>query len=84
MTKHESYRKQCEERGYIKADELDGGGFSICGVNRDLECKEGSCALSNEYFGGDKQVGWHVERALDNTGLTEQFKEEIAGPEEAA
>jgi hypothetical protein len=79
MTKHEVYRKQCEDRGYIKDDELEGG-VKICGVNRDMECKEGCCALSSEYFGGDKQVGWHVERALDNTGLTEQFKEEMVVP----
>ncbi len=66
-------KKECAELGYVKTDT---DGLDVCGPGGGL-CSGHSC-LSKKYWNKEhKQPGWYKERALERTGLGEEFRKEM-------
>ena len=76
MKRFDKMQQDCKRDGIVHIDSVDGV-TEVCGCNHDRRCNTDQCPSLN-YWGGDKQVGWHEERALEQTGLTEQYESEMA------
>ena len=72
------YDKRSECREARPKFDKDKDGHDICIAQHTLLCNAGSC-LSTHYWthGKQKQIGWTSARALENTGLEDQYKEEM-------
>ena len=75
MRRFDKMQQDCK-RQIVKVDAQDGV-TKICGLNKDRKCNDEQCPSLN-HWGPDRQLGWHEERALEQTGLTEQYESEMA------
>ena len=73
--KYKQMREECEEVGAVIHGE---GGIDTCGFATGTRCSGYSCPSKLFWAEGHRQPGWHMNRALEKTGLEEGFKEEMA------
>ena len=79
MTKYAEMRKECLASGYI----IQEAGVDVCGVNKSRKCSGYACPSKHYWNSGKSQEGYHKMKALEATGLTEQYNEEIVASEES-
>jgi hypothetical protein len=72
-TKYAEMRKQCEAGKIIKIED----GIEVCGLNKMHKCSGYSCPSKTYWNRGGSQEGYHKMKALEQTGLSAQFKEEM-------
>jgi len=65
-------RAECEGFGAVKRDDVG----DICGLSGCV-CNGKNCPSKAYWAKGHKQPGYYRQRALDRTGLAEQYAEEI-------
>ena len=79
--KFSEMKEQCLAAGYVGEEE----GVEVCGCSVVVACSGYSCP-SKKYWniGHGKQEGYHKMKALENTGLKDQYREEMLGEEASA
>ena len=71
--KYAEMREQCDAAGVVKED----CGVEVCGVNTAVKCSGYSCPSKLYWNKAHRQPGWHKMKALEKTGLEDQYKEEM-------
>ncbi len=71
--KYAAIREECGEKQYIRRTELG----DECKVSGEM-CTGKNCPSKLYWSKAHKQPGYYRQRALDKTGLTEAFREEMS------
>ena len=76
MTKFAEMKRQCEKARSEPLD-VDVDGFDLCCVQSGLICTGDSCPSKKFWNKTHRQPGYYKQRALERTGLTEEYEEEM-------